>query len=109
MLKKWAYRTQQSKTGIKQKTLGLDWVITDILKWKLKNLKNYGETGEDLLPGIELEETFKKGARHGGGRVDVVDHRNKMILDYKFGNATMSPEQYDKYCTAQNTVVMQYT
>jgi len=67
------------------------------LELHMKKFKNYN--GEDLLPGIELEESFKKGDGYKRGIVDVIDHNNKLIIDYKFGNAKMSSHQYEKYST----------
>ena len=63
------------------------------LELHMKQFKDYN--GTDLIPGIELEHSFKNGRVHG--RIDVIDHNNRIIIDHKFGTASMSQAQFDKY------------
>jgi hypothetical protein len=46
--------------------------------------------------GLETGLYFNKGVGNRGF-LDVIDHTNGIIYDFKFGKAVMSPAQYNKY------------
>lgn len=52
----------------------------------------YGDRG--------LSTNFYFKTANSRGFLDVVDHRSKIIYDYKFGNAVMSKRQFNKYSNA---------
>ncbi len=48
--------------------------------------------------GLETGRYFNNGVGNRGF-LDVIDHTNGIIYDFKFGKAVMSPRQYNKYFT----------